>query len=75
MDPTTDVLYGPHRLQANGLITVPIDLTRELGMERGVDRAHWALNPDIEGTLILIPSRKVAGVTTEILELLRSHGA
>lgn len=74
VDPSLDVTYGPHPVGAkNGTITVPVDLLREIGMERG-ERAHWALNPDIPGTLLLIPTKRLAVLTAEILQRLRETG-
>lgn len=75
VDPNLDVLYGPHPIQArSGTITVPRDLLREIGMEPG-QRAHWALNPDIPGTLVLIPTAALARITGEVLDRLREIGS
>jgi hypothetical protein len=74
VDPDLDVTYGPHPVQAkSGTITVPSDLLREIGMEKG-DKAHWALNPDIPGTLVFIPTKNLARITSEILQRLRELG-
>ena len=56
MDSSLNVFYGPNPIQKTGTVTVPRELLREIGVEPGRDRVHWALNPDIEGTLILIPA-------------------
>jgi hypothetical protein len=74
VDPSLDVLYGPHPVGArSGTITVPRDLLHEIGMELG-DKAQWALNPDIPGTLVLIPTATMARLTAEILGRLREMG-
>lgn len=74
VDPNLDVFYGPHPVQAkSGTITVPRELLREIGMELG-DKAQWALNPDIPGTLVFIPNSRLAQITGEILERLRQIG-
>jgi hypothetical protein len=71
VDPTIDVVYGPHPVQNTGTVTVPRDLLREVGVEPGNDKVHWALNPDIPGTLLLIPAKLLARTTDATLELLR----
>jgi hypothetical protein len=74
VDPALDTFYGPHPIHAkNGTITVPRALLREIGMELG-DEAQWALNPDIPGTLVLIPNKSLARITAEILHRLRELG-
>jgi hypothetical protein len=74
VDPSLDVFHGPHPVGLkNGTITVPRDLLHEIGMEPG-DKAHWALNPDIPGTLVLIPAVRMARLTDEILVRLRQTG-
>jgi hypothetical protein len=60
VDPSVDVLYGPNPVQKTGTVTIPRDLLREIGVEPGVGHVHWALNPDLPGTLALIPSAMVA---------------
>lgn len=73
MDPTADVFYGPHPVQKTGTVTVPRDLLREIGLESG-DRVHWALNPDMPGTLLLVPSWMLARTMPAALEALRLSG-
>ena len=70
MDPAIDVFYGPNPIQKSGTVTVPRELLREVGLEVG-DKVQWALNPDIPGTLILIPS-KLLGLSMEaVLDAVR----
>ncbi len=71
MDPTLEGLYGPNPTQRTGTVTIPRDLMREIGVDAGVDKVHWALNPDIPGTLLLIPSRLVARTMPDTLGALR----
>ena len=73
VDPSLDVTYGPHRIQSVGTVSVPKELQMEVGLEPG-KRVHWALNPDIPGTLILIPTASLARLTGEILDRLRQMG-
>lgn len=70
MDPSVDVLYGPVPVQKTGTVTVPKPLLDEIGVAPG-EKVHWLLNPDIPGTLILIPAGMVARVTPGLVELLR----
>jgi hypothetical protein len=74
VDPALDVPYGPHPVNGkSGTITLPAPLRSILGLELGGE-AHWFLNPDIPGTVILIPSRDVARVTSELLSRIRDSG-
>ena len=75
MDPEIDTIYGPHPLQKPGTVTVPDPLVRALGLMKGTSKVHWALNPTIPGTLILIPTALYARATDEILELLATKGS
>jgi antitoxin component of MazEF toxin-antitoxin module len=70
VDSEVDVLYGPNPVQKTGTVTVPRELLREIGVESG-DRVHWALNSDIPGTLVLIPSRLVARAMDDTLAAIR----
>ena len=70
VDPSVDVLYGPNPVQKTGTVTVPKPLLDEIGVAPG-EKVHWLLNPDIPGTLILIPAGMVARVTPGLVELLR----
>ncbi len=70
MDPGVDVLYGPHPLQKSGTVTIPRELLREVGLEFG-DKVHWVLNPDIPGTLVLIPSMLLGRSMDEVLKAIR----
>lgn len=70
MEPSADVLYGPNPIQKPGTVTVPKDLLREIGVAPG-DRVHWALNPEVPGTLVLVPSVQVSRAMPTILEALR----
>lgn len=71
MDPSTDVLYGPNPVQKTGTVTVPRELLREIGVEPGEHRVPWALNPDLPGTVLLIPAVMVARAMPEVLDALR----
>jgi hypothetical protein len=67
VDPSIDVLYGPNPIQKTGTVTVPRDLLREIGLDQG-DGVHWALNPQLPGTLLLIPSSMIARRMSSIVE-------
>ncbi len=58
-------------MQKTGTVTVPRQLLREIGVEGGEDHVHWALNPDVPGTLLLIPAKLVARAMPGTLEALR----
>lgn len=64
------MLYGPNPVQKTGTVTSPRELLREVGVEPG-DRVHWILNPDLPGTLTLIPAATVARSMPAIVEGLR----
>jgi len=70
VDPSIDVLYGPNPVQKTGTVTVPKPLLAEIGVEPG-EKVHWFLNPDIPGTLVLVPASVVARVTPGLVDLLR----
>jgi hypothetical protein len=70
VDPAIDVFYGPNPLQKSGTVTVPRELLREVGLEVG-DKVQWALNPDIPGTLILIPSKLLGRSMEAMLDVVR----
>ncbi len=72
VDPDIDVLYGPHRIQKINTVTVPRELQRAIGVEPGRS-VHWALNPDLPGTLLLIPSNQIERSMTAILDELRKR--
>lgn len=72
MDPAIDVFYGPNPLQKSGTVTVPRELLREVGLEVG-DKVQWALNPDIPGTLILIPSNLLGRSMEAMLDVIRGN--
>lgn len=74
MDPQVDTLHGPHPIQKTGTVSVPRDLLREIGIDpaEGDHRAHWMLNPDIPGTLVLIPTRLVARAHSDLVATLRA---
>jgi len=74
VDATADVFYGPNPVQKTGTVTVPRDLLREVGLEPG-DRVHWALNPDMPGTLLLIPTTMLARTMPLALEAIRNAGS
>ena len=66
------MLFGPRPVQRNGNVSVPRELLEAVGVERGVDQVHWILNPDLLGTLVLIPTLRVSRVMDAIIEALRS---
>lgn len=74
MDAAIDVLYGPNPIQKSGTVTVPRELLREVGLDSG-DRVHWALNRDIPGTLILVPSTLLGRSMDDVLSALRRSGS
>lgn len=71
VDPSVDVLYGPNPVQKTGTVTVPKPLLDEIGLAPG-EKVHWLLNPDIPGTLLLIPASLVARTTPGLVDMLRS---
>ncbi|MCA1709914.1 MAG: AbrB/MazE/SpoVT family DNA-binding domain-containing protein [Actinobacteria bacterium] len=75
MDPAANVFYGPHRVQSSGTVSIPRELLRELGLQAGTDQAHWVLNPDLPGTLVLIPDSLLAGggVGHGLVRVWRAH--
>jgi len=70
VDPNIDVLYGPSPVQKTGTVSIPRDLLREIGLDQDGARVHWALNPGLPSTLLLIPSALVGRAMTAILEQL-----
>ena len=52
----------------------PVVLFRELGLVKGTTSVHWAFNPDIPGTLVLVPDPLLARTTAATLGLLRGVG-
>ena len=72
VDPDVDVLYGPHRVQKINTVTIPRELQRAIGIEPG-RFVHWALNPDLPGTLLLIPSSQIERSMASILGELRKR--
>ena len=70
MDSAIDVFYGPNPLQKSGTVTVPRELLREVGLEVG-DKVQWALNSDIPGTLLLIPSKLLGRSMEAMLDVVR----
>ena len=74
VDPAANVFYGPHKVQSSGTISIPRELLRELNLEAGTDQAHWALNPDVPGTLVLIPASLLTRTMRGTFDLLRTEG-
>jgi hypothetical protein len=72
VDPAIDVFYGPNPIQKSGTVTVPRELLREVGLAVG-DKVQWALNPDIQGTLILIPSNLLGRSMAAMLDVIRGN--
>jgi hypothetical protein len=73
VDPALEAPHGPHKIQQVGTVTVPRDLMREVGLERG-QSVHWLLNPDIPGTLVMVPTTMMGRVTGDIVDRLRHAG-
>lgn len=48
-------------------MTVPRDLLRELGLEPGQSQVYWIVNPDMAGTLVLIPAPMIAKETPKLV--------
>ncbi len=71
MDPSLEALHGPKPVQGNGTVSVPRDLLEEIGVVAGSDAVYWTLNPDIPGSLLLVPSRLVARAMPDLLDALR----
>ena len=70
MDPTHEAPHGPHRIQQVRTVTIPRDLMREVGLEVG-HSVHWLLNPDIPGTLVLVPTAMLSRISGVIVDRLR----
>jgi len=74
VDPAIDALYGPYPIgKKTGTVTVPLELLREIGVERG-QKVQWILNPDMPGTLILIPAAMIARAMPSIIATLKGQG-
>jgi hypothetical protein len=73
VDSQVDVLHGPHPFQKIGTVTIPRDLATAVGLEPGLDQVHWALNPAIPGTLLVIPAKQMARAMQAILQTLADH--
>jgi hypothetical protein len=70
VDPSRDTTHGPFRIQTNGTVTMPKPLMQEVGLDIG-RHVHWLLNPDIPGTLVVVPDEMMARVQPDILAALR----
>ena len=46
--------YGPHRIGQNRQVALPADLMRLVALEPG-DQVYLQVNPDHEGTLVVVP--------------------
>ena len=69
-----DVFYGPNPVQKTGLVTVPRPLLDEIGVTPGEAKVLWALNPDVPGTLVLIPAKLLARSMVDVYDALRRSG-
>jgi hypothetical protein len=74
VDPQVDVIYGPRPVQKTGNVSVPRELLLEVGVVPGRDQIHWAMNPNLPGTLVLIPAAQVARAMDAIRQALGEHG-
>lgn len=50
--------HGPFKIGANRQITIPAELLRRMNLEPG-DSVYVAMDPDIEGSLVVIPVERV----------------
>jgi hypothetical protein len=73
VDPALDTPYGPYVIQKIGTVSVPKELQAEVGIGPG-GRVHWVMNPDMPGTLVLVPSGLMARAMPDLLERLRHVG-
>ena len=71
MDASIDVLHGPNPIQKSGAVTVPTLLLKEIGVELG-DRVHWMLNPDMPGTLVMVPAAMTARAMPTLVKALKA---
>jgi antitoxin component of MazEF toxin-antitoxin module len=46
--------YGPHRIGQNRQVALPADLMKLVDLQPG-DQVYLQVNPDVEGTLVVIP--------------------
>jgi hypothetical protein len=70
VDASAATVHGPHPVQKSGTVTVPRELLREVGLDFG-DRVHWILNPDLPGTLVLVPSAMLERAMPGLVDALR----
>ena len=75
MDASADVFYGPSPVQKIGTVSVPRQLLEEIGVVAGEGKVLWALNPDLPGTLILIPATLMARGMPGAFDALRQAGS
>ncbi|MDP9404413.1 MAG: hypothetical protein M3P85_14065 [Actinomycetota bacterium] len=73
MDPGLDTPHGPYTVQKIGTVSVPRELLDEIGIATGA-RVHWLLNPDLPGTLVLVPSAVLSHAMPELISRLREVG-
>lgn len=73
MDPGLDTPHGPYTIQKIGTVSVPRDLLEKVGLATG-SRVHWLLNPDMPGTLVLVPSAVLSRAMPGVIEGLRDTG-
>jgi hypothetical protein len=74
VDTTIDTPHGPHPIQKSGSVTVPVDLQIAIGLEKG-QKVFWILNPDMPGTLVLIPASIMSRAMPGLVEDLRTLGS
>jgi hypothetical protein len=53
-------------------VSLPAELLEQVDLERG-GKVFVALNPDIPGTLLVIPERLMAEIFPDVLSTLRDH--
>lgn len=70
MDDGLDTPHGPYTIQKIGTVSVPRELLVQVGLTTGA-RVHWMLNPDMPGTLVLVPSSVLAHAMPELADRLR----
>lgn len=73
MDASIDTPHGPRTIQKTGNVSIPKDLQAEVGIGPG-KQIHWILNPDMLGTLVLVPSTMMNLAMPELMRRLREVG-
>lgn len=67
-----DIPHGPRAILAKGQVTLPKELLDKVELAVG-DQVYVALNPDVAGTLVLVPALMLERVFPDVIELLRQQ--